>query len=87
MEKQTVISLLRLKINSTSAISSFMQKWLICSSKTGFFARQSILKFWRFASTELDDEDTSLILANFKNSILKVYILRDRLRQKGNSTN
>ena len=66
---QTVILSCRLKTNSTSAISSFMQKYPICSSKIGFLERQSILKFWRLASTALDDEDdeetTSLILANF----------------------
>ena len=66
---QTVILFCRLKTNSTSAISSFMQKYPICSSKIGFFERESILKFWRLASTALDmdddEETTSLILPNF----------------------
>ena len=67
---QTVILFCRSKTNSTSAISSFMQKYPICSSKIGFLERQSILKFLRLASTAFDDEDDeetmiSLILANF----------------------
>ena len=41
-----------------------MQKWLIWSSKNGFLTRQSIAKFWRISSTDLDSEDDKISIFN-----------------------